>query len=117
MTCIVHRLVLAVALAFVAMPSLAVAQTKPYAQPGPPKPGAANSEQPWQPPVKPNEKQQWQEMKDQEHSGRSGFWTSPYPAKHGAYRYRLLLLGIAIALTMGLIMWRLIRRAGLDRRN
>ena len=111
----IRRLVLAIALAFVAAPSFAVAQTKPYAQPGPPKPGAANSEQPWQPPPKPNEHQQWQEMKNQEHTGRSGFWTSPYPAKHGAYRWRLLGLGCAIALTMGLLMWRLIRRAQNER--
>jgi hypothetical protein len=110
-----RRLVLVVLLAFVAAPSVSFAQTKPYAQPGPPKPGAANSEEPWQPPTKPNEQQQWQEMKDQEKSGRSGFWTSPYPAKHGSYRYRLLLLGIAIALAMGLVMWRLIRGARVDR--
>ena len=105
-----RRLVLVVLLAFVAAPSVTFAQTKPYAQPGPPKPGAANSTEPWQPPAKPSEQQQWQEMKDQEKTGRSGFWTSPYPAKHGAYRYRLLLLGIAIVLIMGLVAWRLISR-------
>ena len=112
-----RRLVLVILLAFAAAPTpgAAFAQTKPYAQPGPPKPGAANSEQPWQPPPKPGEQQQWQEMKDQEKSGRSGFWTSPYPAKHGSYRYRLLLLGIAIALAMGLLMWRLIRSARVER--
>jgi hypothetical protein len=112
-----RHLVLAICLAVVAAPSVvapsigsAAAQTKPYAQPGPPKPGAANSNEPWQPPPKPSERQQWQEMKDQEKTGRSGFWTSPYPAKHGAYRWRLLGLGVAILGIMGFIMLRLIRR-------
>lgn len=27
----------------------------------------------------------------------SGFWGSPVPATHGAYRYRLLLLGLGLA--------------------
>ena len=110
-----RRLVLAVVLAFAATPSLGFAQDKPYATPHAPQPGAANSEQPWQPPAKPSETQQWQEMKDQDRSGRSGFWTSPYPAKHGAYRWRLLGLGGAIALAMGLLMWRLVRRAQSER--
>ena len=39
----------------------------------------------------------------------SGFWTSNRPAVGGAYRYRLLLLGCAIALTTGWLTWRLIR--------
>jgi hypothetical protein len=110
-----RRLVLALVLVFAATP-VAFAQTKPYATPHAPQPGAANSEQPWQPPAKPSESQQWQEMKDQgEHTGRSGFWTSPYPAKHGAYRWRLLGLGCAIALAMGWLMWRLVRRADAER--
>lgn len=40
----------------------------------------------------------------------SGFWTSNRPAKGGAYRYRMLLLGVAIVLLTGLLMVRLVRR-------
>lgn len=43
--------------------------------------------------------------------GRSGFWTSPYPAKNGAYRYRLLGIGCALVLTTGLVTWRLVKKA------
>lgn len=103
-----RRLVLLVVLSFGAFAAPAFAD-KPYASPHAPQPGAANSEQPWQPPPKPSEAQQWQEEKNQEHTGRSGFWTSPYPAKHGAYRWRLLGLGCAIALAMGWLMLRLVR--------
>lgn len=111
-----RRLVLLVVLAFAATPTVSFAQTKPYATPHAPRPGAANSEQPWQPPPKPTAAEQWEEEKNQaEHSGRSGFWTSPYPAKHGAYRWRLLGLGCAIALAMGWLMWRLVRRASAER--
>lgn len=43
--------------------------------------------------------------------GRSGFWTSRAPAKGGAYRYRLLLIGLGlIAITGGAIVY-LIKRA------
>jgi hypothetical protein len=45
----------------------------------------------------------------------SGFWTSNRPAVGGAYRYRLLLLGTAIALGTGLLTWRLIKRANAAR--
>jgi hypothetical protein len=45
----------------------------------------------------------------------SGFWTSNRPAVGGAYRYRLLLLGCAIALTTGWLTWRLIKRANAAR--
>ena len=45
----------------------------------------------------------------------SGFWTSNRPAIGGAYRYRLLGLGTAIALTTGLLMWRLVKRANAAR--
>jgi len=45
----------------------------------------------------------------------SGFWTSNRPAVGGAYRYRLLLLGVAIAGTTGLLVWRMIRRANAER--
>jgi hypothetical protein len=42
--------------------------------------------------------------------GRSGFWTSPHPAKT-PYRWRLLAIGGVIALGTGLGMWRLIKGA------
>ena len=45
----------------------------------------------------------------------SGFWTSNRPAVGGAYRWRLLGLGAAIALATGLLMWRAIRRANAER--
>ena len=41
----------------------------------------------------------------------SGFWTSNAPAVGGAYRYRLLLIGVAIAGLTGLLTWRLVKRA------
>jgi len=41
----------------------------------------------------------------------SGFWTSNRPAVGGAYRYRLLLIGVAVALGTGFLMWRIIRKA------
>lgn len=104
-----RRLVIALVLVFGAMP--AFAQTaKPYATPHAPQPGAANSDDPWQPPAKPTEEQMQREMNEQTRTGRSGFWTSPYPSEHGAYRYRLLLLGIATAGIMGFTAWRLVKR-------
>ena len=102
-----RRLVIALVLVFGALP--AFAQTKPYAAPHAPLPGAANSEDPWQPPPKPTPEQMQREMSQQTRTGRSGFWTSPYPAQHGAYRYRLLLLGIGTAGIMGLVAWRLVK--------
>jgi hypothetical protein len=45
----------------------------------------------------------------------SGFWTSNRPAVGGAYRYRLLLIGIAVAMGTGLVMWRVIRKANAER--
>jgi hypothetical protein len=47
--------------------------------------------------------------------GVSGFWTSNLPAQHGAYRWRLLGLGVALAGTMGLVTTRILRRASADR--
>ena len=41
----------------------------------------------------------------------SGFWTSNRPAEGGAYRYRLLGIGVAIVGIMGFVMIRLIRKA------
>jgi hypothetical protein len=45
----------------------------------------------------------------------SGFWTSNRPAVGGAYRYRLLLIGVALAATTGLLVFRLLRRASSER--
>lgn len=39
----------------------------------------------------------------------SGFWTSNRPAVGGAYRYRLLLIGVAIALGMGWMTYRIVK--------
>ena len=41
----------------------------------------------------------------------SGFWTSNRPAVGGAYRYRLLGIGVVVASGMGILMWRLVKRA------
>lgn len=45
----------------------------------------------------------------------SGFWTSNRPAVGGAYRWRLLGLGVVIAAVTGYGMLRLIRRANAER--
>ena len=46
----------------------------------------------------------------------SGFWTSNRPAQGGAYRYRLLLVGVGIAAIMGVVVWRVLRNANATRR-
>lgn len=45
----------------------------------------------------------------------SGFWTSNRPAVGGAYRWRLLGLGVVIAAVTGYTMLRLVRRANAER--
>lgn len=45
----------------------------------------------------------------------SGFWTSNAPAVNGAYRYRLLGIGVVIAAITGYGMLRLVKRANADR--
>jgi hypothetical protein len=45
----------------------------------------------------------------------SGFWTSNRPAVGGAYRWRLLGLGVIIAGITGYGMLRLVRRASAER--
>lgn len=47
----------------------------------------------------------------------SGFWTSSRPAKGGAYRYRMLGIGAALAAITGLITYRVIRGHGGPRRR
>jgi hypothetical protein len=46
----------------------------------------------------------------------SGFWTSPLPATHGSYRYRMLGIGVALVLLMGIIVARAIKKANASRR-
>jgi hypothetical protein len=45
----------------------------------------------------------------------SGFWTSNRPAVGGAYRWRLLGIGVAVAALTGYGMLRLVRRATAER--
>jgi hypothetical protein len=45
----------------------------------------------------------------------SGFWTSNRPATHGAYRWRLLGVGVVIAGAMGFVIVRTLRRASESR--
>jgi len=45
----------------------------------------------------------------------SGFWTSNRPAVGGAYRWRLLGIGVVLASAAGYLMWRLTRRANAER--
>jgi hypothetical protein len=45
----------------------------------------------------------------------SGFWTSNAPAVNGAYRWRLLGIGVVIAAITGYGMLRLVKRANADR--
>lgn len=45
----------------------------------------------------------------------SGFWTSPRPATNGAYRWRLLGIGIVLASATGFLMWKLTRKANAER--
>ena len=50
-----------------------------------------------------------------EEGGRSGFWTSRRPAVGGAYRWRLLGLGVVLAGLTGFGMLRLVRKANAER--
>jgi len=45
----------------------------------------------------------------------SGFWGSTRPAVGGAYRWRLLGIGIVLAAATGYLMLRLVRRANTER--
>jgi hypothetical protein len=45
----------------------------------------------------------------------SGFWTSNRPAVGGAYRWRLLEIGVVVAALAGYGMLRLVRRANAER--
>ena len=50
-----------------------------------------------------------------EEGGRSGFWTSRRPAKGGAYRWRMLGIGIAFALGSVMLVRHVIRKANAER--
>lgn len=45
----------------------------------------------------------------------SGFWTSNRPAENGAYRWRLLGIGVGLMIVTGLFMVRAVRRANRER--
>lgn len=45
----------------------------------------------------------------------SGFWTSNKPAVGGAYRWRLLGVGVLLLGVTGFGMWRLVRKASAER--
>jgi hypothetical protein len=51
----------------------------------------------------------------EEFHGRSSFWGNDRPAVNGAYRYRLLGIGVVLAGLSGLGMLRLVRRANDER--
>ena len=55
------------------------------------------------------------EAEAQEVGGRSGFWSTPNVPGAGAYRWRLLYLGIGLAAVSGASMLVLIRRANAQR--
>ncbi|MEZ4368583.1 MAG: hypothetical protein R2939_20230 [Kofleriaceae bacterium] len=57
-----------------------------------------------------------QRFKDQPRAPKpSGFWGSGLPSKHGAYRWRMMLVGAAVlALTVALTV-RFLRRKGRER--
>ncbi len=62
-----------------------------------------------------SQKEREHELQAQQWQGPSGFWTSPHAAKHGAYRYRMMGIGAVLLLGMGLVTFRLIKRANAER--
>ncbi|MFN0245424.1 MAG: hypothetical protein ACKV2T_00865 [Kofleriaceae bacterium] len=52
---------------------------------------------------------------DEEPQGRSGFWTNRRAAKGGAYRWRLLGIGVGLLAITGAGMLLLVRKAKNDR--
>lgn len=76
----------------------------------PAPPPAASSEPPASEPPPPRQRQ----VEVLQHRP-SGFWTSNRPATGGAYRWRMLGIGVVLAAGAGLLMWRLTRRANAER--
>jgi hypothetical protein len=64
-----------------------------------------------------SQREREREMQAQQWQGPSGFWTSPHKSTHGAYRYRLMGIGAVLLIGTGLLMYRLIRKANVDRRR
>jgi len=58
-------------------------------------------------------------MRKPEHlTGRpSGFWTSTRPAVGGAYRYRIMGMGLLVLLITGFFLQRMLRRISSERRS
>jgi hypothetical protein len=52
-----------------------------------------------------------------EWKGPSGFWTNPYPAKGGAYRWRMMAVGGVFLIGTGYLMVRLLKKANSERRG
>lgn len=52
---------------------------------------------------------------EEQPQGRSSFWGSNTPAKHGAYRWRLLGIGVGLLGITGFVMLRLVRKARAER--
>lgn len=57
----------------------------------------------------------YQMQTGEDQGGRSGFWTSRAPANGGAYRWRLLGIGVGLLCITGVGMIVLVRRAASDR--
>jgi hypothetical protein len=57
----------------------------------------------------------YQIQTEEEQGGRSGFWTNRAPAKGGAYRWRLLGIGVGLLAITGTGMLLLIRGAKRER--
>ena len=62
-----------------------------------------------------SQKEKEHELQAQQWKGPSGMWTSPHPAKGGAYRYRMMGIGVVLLVGMGYLMFRLIKRANAER--
>ena len=62
-----------------------------------------------------NQREREREIQAQQWKGPSGMWTSPHAAKGGAYRYRMMGVGAVLLLGMGLLTYRLIKRANAQR--
>lgn len=61
------------------------------------------------------QKEREHELQAQQWKGPSGMWTSPHPAKGGAYRYRMMGIGAVLLVGMGYLMFRLVKRANAER--